>query len=153
MSPAAHCCACCPPTKAARCRSIWSIPEDDIRRRSCARSSTSARPACAVAAPLWSERSIPDCVELLRGTLIFCRPDLSQRISAFAGSPILPDRCALFHERGDSFLGVTRHHVLEHDFVGVVVGMDDVHFELAIERLLAEPDDRRRFGGDLAREL
>ena len=41
-------------------------------RRSCARSSTSARPACAVAAPLWSERSIPDCVELFQGTLISC---------------------------------------------------------------------------------
>src|SRR3954468_18490219 len=123
MSPAVHCCACCPPTKAARCRSIWSIPEDDIPRRSCARSSTSARPACAVAAPLWSERSIPDCAELFQGTLISCRPDLGRSINACAGSPILPDRDALFHERGDTFLGVVGHHVLEHDLVGIVVGV------------------------------
>src|SRR3954465_1187220 len=129
MSPAAHCCGCCPPTKETRCRSIWSIPEDDILRRSCARSSTSARPACAVAAPLWSGRSIPDCVDLFRtlagdpnaqrnGDAGFLSTRFSQSISACAGSPILPDRCALFHERGDTFLGVVRHHVLEHDFVG-----------------------------------
>ena len=50
-SPAAHCCACCPATKVTRCRSIWSIPADGIHRRSCARSSTSPRRACAAAAP------------------------------------------------------------------------------------------------------
>ena len=41
-------------------------PGDGIRRRSCARSWISPRPGCAAAAPLWSERSIPDCVELFR---------------------------------------------------------------------------------------
>ena len=55
---------------------------------------------------------------------------------------IFPARLALLDEGADAFLGVARQHVLDHHLGGVVVGLGQRHFDLAVERLLADLDGR-----------
>ena len=66
---------------------------------------------------------------------------------------ILPGRLAFFDEGGNALLGIARHHVFHHHFGRVLVGIRDAHFQLAVERLLAELHHRCRLGGDLARKF
>ena len=51
---------------------------------------------------------------------------------------ILPDRRALFDEGADAFLGVARHHVLDHHLCRIAIGAGKAHFGLAVEGGLAE---------------
>src|SRR5436305_15157746 len=53
----------------------------------------------------------------------------------------LPGRLALFQEGADALLGVAGHGVHRHDGLGQVVGLALVEVDLAIEGLLAQPDD------------
>src|SRR5215218_1164066 len=64
-------------------------------------------------------------------------------------STILPLRQALLDKCRDTFLGVARHHVLNHDFGGIVVSPRKFHFELTVECPLADRHDMLRLCGNL----
>src|SRR5215813_3149255 len=52
----------------------------------------------------------------------------------------------------DTFLSVGVEHVFHHDAGGMGVGVRQAHFDLGMERLLAQADRSCRFRGDVARE-
>ncbi len=108
-----------------------SIPADGTRRRNCARSLTSPCRAFAAAARRSGASSI-------------------REVASAGESPILPFGWPFFHESGDALFRIARHHVLHHDLRRVAVGIVKAHFELAIERLLADLHHVRRLPGNLA---
>src|SRR5687767_12363318 len=55
-----------------------------------------------------------------------------------AGPSLVPSRRPFFEEGADAFIGVSRHHVLDHDLGCVAVGVGQPHLALLVEGLLAE---------------